>query len=694
MSPAAAPGALPGLEDGAVFRSLFAAYPDGLLLVDLQGVIRLANPAACTLLGFEPQQLLGLPVEDLVPTGIRPRHAAYRQAYNAAPRARPMGTQMDLVARRRNGSEVMVEIALSPLQDHGLPYVVAAIRGVAEYPRVKQALQRARYAEHLAQSGRLAVDARDAQALLERVPAIAAEALQVEMVKVLLLAPDGQGLHIGAGFGLLPGEQPGDRLPLETGSAAAEVIASGQPVRVEHGEPGHGIAPACLAAGLVCELGVPLADRGRRIGLLVARSRTPRRFGEEESRFLEALASLLATVLQRSSTEEALQHAQRLESVGQLTGGVAHDFNNLLTVISGNLQVIEDLPGHQADPALQQAAASAMRATRRGAELTAKLLAFSRRQVLQPSTVDVAALLASFTDMLRRTLDQRIAIGLEVQPPLHCVADPMQLESALLNIAINARDAMPQGGRLDLACSAAAALPADLDKAHDAPAPLHGYIAIAITDNGSGMGEDVLARAFEPFFTTKETGRGTGLGLSTVYGFAKQSQGSVGLASTPGVGTTVTLYLPRAPEPVALDTALPPAGAPIPRGLHVLLVEDDAEVRRVVQTFLHAMACETRACATAEEALTVLDSEEEPVDLLLSDVVLGPGMRGTELAEVARAQLPGLPVLLMSGYSAGLVDEAGEWELLAKPFTRAALEQAIARAFSAPPPARGNTPTG
>jgi len=418
---------------------------------------------------------------------------------------------------------------------------------------------------------------------------------------------------------------------------------------------------------------------------MVARSRTPERFGDEESRFLESLASLLATVLQRSSSEEALHHAQRLESVGQLTGGVAHDFNNLLTVISGNLQVLQDLPGHAGDPMLQQAVGSAMRATRRGAELTAKLLAFSRRQVLQPGRVDVQALLGSLTDMLRRTLDQRVAIGLEAQA-LHCLADPMQLESALLNIAINARDAMPQGGRLDFACRHVAAMPAQAaarEEEDGEAAPELGYVAIAITDNGSGMSEEVLERAFEPFFTTKEAGRGTGLGLSTVYGFARQSRGGVAIASAPGAGTTVTLYLPRTVAAAKSSAAAEGAATAgrLPHGLRVLLVEDDAEVRRVVHASLASLACVTHACASAEEALTVLDSEEA-VDLLLSDVMLGPGMRGTDLAEVARAQLPGLPVLLVSGYTSGVQDEAAGWELLPKPFGSAELGQAMLRALA------------
>jgi len=674
---------VPGFDDGAVFRSLFAAYPDALLLVDLQGVIALGNPAAIELLGYEVDELVGLSVDELVPDTIRPRHAAYRHAYSDHPRARPMGTQMELVAKRRDGSTVVVEIALSPLQDHGLPYVVAAIRSVGAYPRVKQALQRARYAEYLAQFGRLAVDARESQKLLEAVPAIAAEALQVEMAKILLLEPSGLEFQIVAGVGLLPEESIGHRLPNEPSSPSGYVVAQGKPVLMSDyaTERRFTIPPHYILAGLVCELSVPLSDRGRTIGTLAVRSRTPQRFGDDEVRFLGSLSSMLATVLQRASSEEALNHAQRMETVGQLTGGVAHDFNNLLTVISGNLQVLEDAPAYADDTFIQQLVGAAARATRRGAELTSKLLAFSRRQVLQPTIVDTAALLRSLTDMLRRTLDQRVVITLDAEEVL-CMADPGQLESALLNVAINARDALPLGGTLAFACRAVPKLPAQLD-AERGLAEEDGYVAISIADNGEGMPEAVKERAFEPFFTTKESGRGTGLGLSTVYGFAKQSRGAVSLSSAQGTGTTVTLYLPRVEGESAADEdfdATPPGS--VPTGLRVLLVEDDAEVRSVVEKFLASMACEVVACADAEEALRVLASDPG-FGLLLTDILLGAGMRGTELADAVRTQLPGLPVLLMSGYSSELLDEPQGWELLRKPYTRTELERAMVKVLSA-----------
>ncbi|MDM0037530.1 PAS domain S-box protein [Variovorax sp. J22G21] len=674
---------VPGFDDGAVFRSLFAAYPDSLLLVDLQGQIALANPAAVDLLGYTADELVGLSVDALVPDAIRPRHAAYRNAYADHPRARPMGMQMDLVAKRRDGSEVMVEIALSPLQSHGLPYVVAAIRSVGTYPRVKQAMQRARYAEHLAQFGRFAVDARDPKELLELVPAIAAEALQVETAEILLLEPSGLEFRVAAVTGPLQDLAVGDRIPNAPSSPSGSVIADGKALLVNDyaQQQRFQLSPRAIEHGLASELAVPLSDRGRTIGTLAVRSRTPKRFGDDELRFLDSLSSLLGTVLQRATSEEALNHAQRLETVGQLTGGVAHDFNNLLTIISGNLQVLEDAPAYAADPLIQQLVGAAARATRRGAELTSKLLAFSRRQVLQPTIVDTAALLHSLTDMLRRTLDQRVVITLDAEDAL-CLADPGQLESALLNVAINARDAMPLGGTLAFTCRLARSLPVNLDAERE-PAEAHGYVAISISDTGDGMPEAVKERAFEPFFTTKETGRGTGLGLSTVYGFARQSRGAVSLDSAPGAGTTVTLYLPRA-EGDGVDDEAFDAAAPgsVPAGLRVLLVEDDAEVRSVVQRFLASMACEVVACADAEEALRVLASESD-IGLLLTDILLGAGMRGTELADAARTRRPGLPVLLMSGYSSELLDEPQGRELLRKPYTRIELERAMARVLNA-----------
>jgi PAS domain S-box-containing protein len=635
------------------------------------------------MLGYAPGELVGLPVDALVPDAIRPRHAAWRAAYAKAPRARPMGTQMDLVARRRDGSEVMVEIALSPLQGEGLPYVVAAMRDIGAYPRVRQALQRARYSECVADLGRLAVDMREPEPLLERVPAAAAEALQVERAAVLLLAPNRLEFRLAGGYGLEasdPGLVPNraDTLPGRAFAAAAPQIVADWTEELY-------MPPDARAAGLRSALAVPMSDRGSVIGVLAAASTQPRRFAGDEVHFLGSLANLLVASLQRVHTEEALAHAQRLESVGQLTGGIAHDFNNLLTVIQGNLQILEEHPALADDTWAQHLVAAAARASRRGADLTGKLLAFSRRQMLQPSRVDVGAMLESLADMLHRTIDQRIEIAVEVEPGLPpCRADAGQLDASLLNIAINARDAMPEGGRLGFSARRCGALPAAL--AADLEAG-RGYVAIAVADSGCGMPEHVKERAFEPFFTTKDAGRGTGLGLSTVYGFARQSNGGVTLDSAPGAGTTVTLYLPAYSAEAASEDADTSAREVLPPGLRVLLVEDEPEVREVAATFLAALGCAVTSCPDAEQALAVL-TERGDFDLLLSDIALGPGLRGTELARRALVHSPELAVLLVSGFASDQLGadasfDGAPWEVLRKPYSRQELARAIARALAA-----------
>jgi PAS domain S-box-containing protein len=689
-SPASPPSSGAGGNDiDRVFRTLFDAYPDSLVVADAGGRIVLANPSAGHLLGYSVEELTGLSIDELVPDSIRPRHAAYRHAFAREPQARPMGKQTDLVARRKDGSEVVVEIALSPLHDHGQPLVVAAIRDIGAYPRMKQALLRAHYSELLARVGRLAVDTRDPQVLLDRVPAAASEALQVEVAMVYLLEPSLLELRIAGGVGPLPGEAIGRRVANRPDTSLGFVLAQGRPVVIAdyRRETRFSVPAEYLKAGLTSAVGVPISDRGRTIGVFVVRSRVGRSFGEDEVRFLESLANLLGSALQRAQSEEALNHASRLESVGQLTGGIAHDFNNLLTVIQGNLQVLAELPA-DADALLRrQLVDSAFRASRRGAELTGKLLAFSRRQVLQPVDVDAVAMLHSLADMLRRTLDQRIRIEVEIPPGGVAVrADPGQLESALLNIAINARDAMPGGGTLRFRGEFCAMLPETVAAEVGAETPADRFVAIAIEDSGSGMSAEARERAFEPFFTTKEAGRGTGLGLSTVYGFARQSRGAVTLESTLGRGTTVTLYLPRPPSE---RTALLPeveSDWTVPPGLGVLLVEDDAEVRRVMRRFLEALGCEVNEAASGEQAVLLLDTGRR-FDLLLTDIALGAGMRGTELAARAQVRSPELAIVLMSGYSAELLDADRDspqtWELLRKPCTREELALAISRVIGA-----------
>ncbi len=684
-----------------VFAALFSAYPDALVVADAAGTIVLANQPATQLLGYPNHELVGSNVDMLVPATARAAHASYREGYFANPRPRPMGSDAQLVARRRDGSEVMVEIALSPMQIGDAHYVVAAIRSIADFPRVKEALRQAAQSAQLARLGRIAAETSDPMTLLEQVPAIAVEALGAAASRVMLLEPDG-ALRVAAVAGGRVG--PAGRsladapAPAVIQAAVREVMASGQPLRLSDLRVDERFAAAAAEGDPVVAslLAVPLFDRGRVLGALSASAPEPDRFKAHDLQFLESLSGTLASALQRAGTEAALRHSQRLESVGQLTGGIAHDFNNLLTIIQGNLQVLEEMPGVADDPGNLELVDAAARAARRGAELTAKLLVFSRRQVLRPSRLDVVPMIRSLAGILQRTVDQRVSIEVAFDAPSFLVAvDAGQLEAALLNISINARDAMPEGGMLKIQVSACDALPAVARREGGPLAhPPAGYVAISIQDNGAGMSPEVKARAFEPFFTTKEAGRGTGLGLSVVYGFVTQSHGAIALDSAPGLGTTVTLYLPRQEDSAAAEAdgtssrSEPPDAvaqrlpAPVPPGLRVLLVEDDAEVRRIAGTYLRQLGCTVVPAASGEAAWVMLE-RDGVFDLMLTDIALGTGIRGTQLAAKVEQRHPELAVLVMSGYASELLESdratIERFEMLPKPFDRKALAEAIRR---------------
>ena len=381
--------------------------------------------------------------------------------------------------------------------------------------------------------------------------------------------------------------------------------------------------------------------------------------------------------------EDRLRQSQKMEAIGQLTGGIAHDFNNLLQGISGSLEVVRKRLAQGRPDEVVRHVTTALGATQRAAALTHRLLAFARRQPLDPKPVRANPLVQSMEDLLRRTLGEHIALELVLHGGLWTtLCDPHQLESALLNLAINARDAMPDGGTLRIeTCNATLGA--------DAGAPRDG-VRIAVTDTGTGMAPEVRDRAFEPFFTTKPLGQGTGLGLSMVYGFALQSDGICHIDSTPGRGTTVALTLPRHAEPATADPVpAGPAPRPVPQGASVLLVEDDAVVRGLLVDVLGELGCRVTVASDGPAGLAVLD-RGEPLDLLLTDIGL-PGLNGRQLAEAARRSRPHLRVLLMTGYadSAALAHGAlaPGMAMITKPFAIDALVARVREALAAPPAA-------
>ncbi len=397
---------------------------------------------------------------------------------------------------------------------------------------------------------------------------------------------------------------------------------------------------------------------------------------EQDDRLL-GIASGRDVTAQRDAEMRLLQ-VQKMEAVGQLTGGIAHDFNNLLTIIIGALD--QDLSKLPADLAvwLEQA----MRAAERGAALTHRLLAFSRRQALNAGPVDLNKLVAGMDDLLRRTLGEPIEVDLVLSAGLwSALADSAQVENALLNLAINARDAMPGGGTLTVE-TANAQFDADYAAANPGLAP-GDYVMLAVSDTGTGMTPEVLQRAFEPFFTTKEVGKGTGLGLAMIYGFARQSRGHVVIYSEVDQGTTVRLYLPRlevaiAPTPEAASSHA--AGG----GEIVLVVEDDNNVRKLVVRQLTDLGYQVLEAANGKAALDIIDSGAA-IDLLFTDVVMPGGMNGRQLAEAARERRPGLKALFTSGYTADTVLRHGTLDagtkLLSKPYRKRDLAVKIREAL-------------
>ncbi|SQF97756.1 sensory box sensor histidine kinase/response regulator [Paucimonas lemoignei] len=393
----------------------------------------------------------------------------------------------------------------------------------------------------------------------------------------------------------------------------------------------------------------------------------------------EALARLSEEAREREAIQEALRQSQKMEALGQLTGGIAHDFNNLLTGIIGSLDMINRRSASGKPQDTQRYIAAATQSANRAATLTHRLLAFARRQPLNPRPTDVNMLMLSMEDMLRRSLPENTRMHLFAHDQLWLtLCDPHQLESALLNLVLNARDAMGNDGQLTISvANATLTQDAIADKLQAVPGD---YICISINDTGCGMSVDVLQHAFEPFYTTKPLGQGTGLGLSMVYGFARQSDGYVRIASTPGQGTQVKLYLPRHHQ---VETSFEPSAIPASTrsvgGMTVLVVEDEQTVRELVVEVLQDFECITLQAADGMAGLAILDSGQQ-IDLLISDIGL-PGMNGRQLAEAARLSRPQLPVLLMTGYAENAALAGGFLEqgmqLLTKPFTLAELTATI-----------------
>jgi signal transduction histidine kinase/ActR/RegA family two-component response regulator len=443
------------------------------------------------------------------------------------------------------------------------------------------------------------------------------------------------------------------------------------------------IIPQAAGALLLFSAGIAIRDwwsqrietqlrEGTRRGAASLRE-SERRLLAKNEELASANRELSKEIAARKNVQEELRHSHKMEAIGQLTGGVAHDFNNLLAVIVGNVDLLEQTlePDSSQRAYTQEATAAA----NRGAALTERLLAFSRKQALDPRPVGVNELLKSMTVLLERTLGETIQLRFEMDADIApCMADRAQLENAILNLAINARDAMHGGGLITIETENVTLDVHDVAKYPEAA--VGDYVSIAVRDTGAGMHAQVRERVFEPFFTTKEVGSGSGLGLSMVYGFVKQSGGHVSIESEVGSGTEVRLYIPQTdlpPDPIEnVDTNSAPTG----RRESVLVVEDDSALRKVIVSYLNEQNYQVVSAPEGSDALAILD-ESGPFDLLLSDIILPGGLSGPELAKAITRRQPSIKILLMSGYAPDVIEgKASPPEyvnLLQKPFSMGAL---------------------
>jgi PAS domain S-box-containing protein len=602
------------------------------------GIVRAAD-AKFMLVNPRMEQAIGLPAKELYERRNFEFYANPRDVEQVRRTLEQRGElpPQEFQMRRADGTRMWAIIAARNFLHQGEPAVLAAMSEVTELRVMEEALRESQ--EHLrtvvnnAPLILLAVDASGLVSLLEGKPL---PSLQLDP-ELALHRPAGEAFH---------------HLP----QLAADLRAAGL---------GRAFRSIVESGSAVFEFWYqPLTDADGRVTQVIG---------------------VGTDITELKAREQALIQAQKMEAVGQLTGGVAHDFNNLLTIILGNTELLEmNLEG--LDPELRRQVELIRNAANRGSELTQRLLAFSRRQPLQPRPVDMARFLSDLGALLKRTLGERITLRTfapaQVWQP---VADQGQLANAMINLAVNARDAMPSGGELRIE---AENLPREQAE-HCGMALAPGdYVALKVIDAGTGMAPEVARRAFDPFFTTKDVGKGSGLGLSMVYGFTQQSGGQVKLDSEPGRGSTVVLYLPRALAPDTVKSE--PATAPgQPTGSeNILVVEDDPGVREFAVRYLRGLGYRVTAAETGLQALALLDQDPAP-DLLFSDVILPGNMTGEELAEKVRLRMPSIKVLFTSGYTSDHLMRDGRLpegvHLLDKPYKSHQLAAMVRRVLDQRP---------
>jgi PAS domain S-box-containing protein len=641
------------------FRRVFEQSPLGKAMADLDLRFRSVNPALCAMLGYTEDELVGRSFLDVV-------HPDDREMCTRLGRSLIDGSMPQIQVEERvlckSGDPLWVNVNVAPIRDAdgNILYTLGVIENIEDRRRMTEAL--------LESDTRLRLlNRRLAQLAEERTAELASSRAQlqaffvnsVDWLTLQRVAPDGSSVFADinpaceAAYGLRRDQVIGRTASDILGPEAAELPTRLLRECLRTGQPQHYMARRTL--------------NGRTTTIDVLFVLVPE-MTDGDDRFVITSAR---DVTEREQLEAQLRQAQKMEAIGQLTGGVAHDFNNLLAVIGGSAELAHRRPGNTA-----RQMENILRATERGVALTRQLLSFSRRHVGTPQLIDLRMEMPRIAEMLPASLRGDIQMRIEVTKDIWPIeVDVAELEMALLNVAVNARDAMPQGGTFEI-------------DVHNSPPSIttlgRDHVVITLRDSGVGIPADVIGKAFDPFFTTKQPGEGTGLGLSQVYGFAQQSGGSVTLDSAPGYGTSITIRLPRSDKQLPVARPQDKATGSSTLSGSILLVEDNPQVADVTAQMLTTMGFRVEVVDRARKALQRLDSETGGIDLLLTDVVMPDAMNGVDLAAQVRDRFPKLPILLTSGYNDAVTPASGAFPLLRKPVPYDELYRAVCTALGIP----------
>jgi PAS domain S-box-containing protein len=626
------------------------AIPDAIVAVENDGTIVQVNSQTEILFGYRRGELLGQRIEMLVPARYQRSHVQHRASFAHSPKMRRMGAGLELRGRRSDGSEFDVEISLSPVTVETGTLVLSAIRDVSDRKRIEGELRRAN--EELERRTTEEIGAYRA-----RLAAI------IDSSEDAIIAKDLEGVitswNQGAErmYGYAPEEMVGKNIALLTERSdeipqILERITRGE--RITHYES------------------VRVTKDGRRLQVSISISPIRNPAGE-----IVGASAIARDITEQRRAEEHLRQAQKMEAVGRLAGGLAHDFNNILAIVNACTELLR--PRIDGLPDTTQYVGNIRKAVDRGTSLTRQLLAFTRRSTLQPQLLDLNKHVRDVSKLIRPLMGDDVEIVVLPRSESAVVEmDPGQLDQIVLNLAVNARDAMPKGGKFILETSLIETDEVFMEQHR--PMRAGKYVVLALSDTGSGMDPATLSRIFEPFFTTKEVGKGTGLGLATVYGIVQQIGGYIWVYSEVGSGTTFKLYLPNAEDKMSEPEATVPDTVGRREGVTLLLVEDDEIMLSLTRQLLEENGYWVLEAKDAKAALEVVQSHAGKIDVLLTDVVMR-GMSGPELVEKVIASHPALKVVFMSGYTGELIAQRQqlnrEFPLLEKPFSRAALWKAL-----------------